>query len=143
MQPVGVERLIVAVVLAILAVSVAAMINRRKPAAPTQPKSAPLPSQLDRDDFESRSTPLLMVLFSSSKCDSCAKARLAAQALVSEEVAYQEAPYESRRDLHTRYSIQAVPSLLLVDANGVVKAGFVGAPAPDELKEVVGNLARY
>ena len=35
-----------------------------------------------------------------------------------------------RRDLHQRYHIEAVPTLVLADREGVVRASFVG-PVPE------------
>ena len=55
-------RLVIAVVLVGVAIAVALIIERRRPAPPTQPTWA-VPSQLDRDDFDRPDAPWLIVVF--------------------------------------------------------------------------------
>jgi hypothetical protein len=126
-----VERLLVTAGLVVLAVAVAALIRSRRPAPPTQARW-PVPAQLDRRDFAGTDLPWLVVVFTSSSCDSCAQATAKAGVLASPVVQYQEVAHQERRDLHERYGIEVVPLTLLADEEGVVRASFVGvAPAPD------------
>jgi hypothetical protein len=127
-----VERLIVALVLVTLAAGVAFLLRRRRPAPPTQARW-PVPSQLDRQDFEGADRSWLVAVFTSSACDSCARATAKAGVLVSPEVAYQEVSYQQRPDLHQRYGIEAVPTIVMADGQGVVKASFVGVPSATDL----------
>ena len=125
------ERLLVTAGLVALAVGVALLIRRRRGAPPTQARW-PVPAQLDRGDFAGPDLPWLVVVFTSSTCDSCAQATAKAAVLASPLVQYQEVAYQESRDLHERYGIEVVPLTLLADGEGVVRASFVGvAAAPD------------
>jgi thioredoxin-related protein len=134
-----VERVAVALVLVALAVVVAVVLERRKPAPPTQPKRWDVPTQLDRDDFEGRDHAWLVVVFTSSTCDSCEKLVPKARVLASPEVAVTEIPYQSRKDLHERYGVGVVPTLVVADPEGVVRASFVGVPTATDLWAAVAE----
>ena len=131
------ERLLVAAVLVALAVLVAWLLERRRAAghvdAPTQPRNFTLPVQLDRNDFAAPHKPKLVVVFTSSTCDNCAETVAKARPLESDNVAYDEVPWQTRRDLHDRYAIEVVPATLVADAQGVVTATFIGRPPAAEL----------
>lgn len=126
------ERLIVASVLVASAAGVAFLLRRRRPAPPTQARW-PVPTQLDRLDFEGSDRSWLVAVFTSSACDSCPRATAKASVLMSPEVAYQEVSYQERTDLHERYGIEAVPTIVMADPAGVVKASFVGVPSATDL----------
>ena len=126
------ERLSIAAVLVVAAVLVAFAVERRRPAPPTQPRWA-VPGQLDRADFDGRDRPWLVAVFTSSVCESCARATAKASVLASPLVAYQDVSYQDRADLHERYGIEAVPTIVLADADGVVRASFVGVPTATDL----------
>lgn len=134
-----VERLVIAVVLIAIAVAVAVVLERRKPAPPTQPKRWDVPSQLDRDDFEGRDQPWLVAVFTSATCDSCDKVVPKAKVLASPAVAVTEIPYQSRKDLHDRYAIGVVPTLVVADPDGVVRASFIGVPTATDLWAAVAE----
>lgn len=119
------ERLAVAAVLVLVAVVVSLVLRRRRPAPPTQPRWTP-PSQLDRGDFDGGTRPWLVVVFTSATCDSCRDATDKARVLASTEVAFQDVAWQERRDLHDRYSVEVVPTTVMADADGVVRASFVG-----------------
>ena len=126
------ERLVVAVVLVAVAAAAALLLRRRGPAPPTQPRWA-VPTQLDRQDFEDGGRPWLVAVFTSSACESCQRATAKASVLASSHVAYQDVSYQERRDLHDRYGIDAVPTIVIADAEGVVRASFVGVPSATDL----------
>jgi hypothetical protein len=134
-----VERVVVALVLISLAVVVAVVLERRKPAPPTQPKRWEVPTQLDRDDFDGRDHPWLVAVFTSSTCDSCEKVLPKARVLASPAVAVTEIPYQSRKDLHARYGVDVVPTLVVADEEGVVRASFVGVPTATDLWAAVAE----
>jgi hypothetical protein len=133
-------RVVVAVVLFALLCGVAWWLEgRRRHDVPTQaPRDAP--TQLDRADFASPSTPWLVVLFTSSTCDSCAGLYDKAAALVSNDVAVVEVEYFAQPELHERYHIDAAPMTLVADADGVVRTSFIGAFAAPELWAAVAEL---
>lgn len=126
------ERLVVAAVLVAVAVAVALLVRRRRPSAPTQPRWA-VPTQLDRRDFDGLGVPWLVVVFTSSGCDSCRRATEKAKVLASGAVSYQEVAYEDRKDLHRRYAVEAVPTIVMADGEGMVRASFVGVPSATDL----------
>lgn len=128
------ERFLLAAVLVAVAVAVAVVLERRRaPDAPTQNGTFPVPLQLDRDDFEARDKPWLVVVFTSETCDSCARATAKAAVLESGDVGYQEVPWQTRKDLHDRYGVEVVPMILVADADGVVRKSFVGVPTATDL----------
>ena len=134
------ERLLVAAVLVAVAVVVAVVVDRRsRRDAPTQGRWA-VPAQVDRADFAAPTSPWLVVVFSSATCTTCAAAVAAARAVEGGDVAVDDVEHVARRDLHDRYAIDAVPTVLVVDDEGVVRASFVGAPDADELREAIADV---
>lgn len=132
------ERLLIAAALVVVALVVAQVLQRRRPEAPTQGRYR-TPTQLDRADFEGADRPWLVVVFTSSACASCETAVAKAGALASPTVAFQDVPYQARKDLHERYGIDAVPTILAVDPDGVVQASFVGTPSATDLWAAVAE----
>ena len=61
-------------------------------------------------------------LILSAKCE-CSK-RTASQHILE---------YTAERELHERYKIDAVPTVLMADANGVVQANFLGPVSATDL----------
>ena len=120
----AVERIFLAVGLALVALAVAAYLQRRqRPAAPIRTGWS-VPAQVDRADFARPEAPWLVAVFTSSTCSSCAGVWQRAQPLASEAVVVQELEHTRDRALHERYAIDAVPATLVVDA-----AGRRGRPA--------------
>jgi hypothetical protein len=133
------ERLALAAVLVVIAVGVALVLRRRRPEPPSQPRWA-VPAQLDRADFEGKEAPWLVAVFSSASCESCADAISKASPLASGNVIVQEVELGSCPDLHQRYGIEAVPTTLVADREGVVRAAFVGPPSATELWAAVAEV---
>jgi hypothetical protein len=128
-----VSRLLVAVVVVVVAVVAARLLERRRPAPPTR-DAYPVPAQLDRLDFPRPDAPWLLVLFSSRTCDSCGAMAARVTALASEAVATVEVEARDDKEMHRRYRIEGVPMVVLADAEGVVRAGFVGSVDTWELE---------
>ena len=126
------ERLTVAAALVALAAAAALLLRRRRPAPPTQPSWA-VPVQLDRADFSGADRPWLVAVFTSSACASCQRATAKACVLASPQVVFEEIAYQDRKDLHERYGIEAVPTIVMADADGVVRKSFVGVPSATDL----------
>jgi hypothetical protein len=132
-------RVVIAVAIVALAAGVAAIVNRRRRAdPPTQPRHE-IPAQLDRADFSEPSTPWLVAVFSSETCDSCKDVVAKAAVLRSDDVAVDVVPYQTRRDTHQRYAIDAVPCLVVADAAGTVHAGFIGPVTATDLWAAVAE----
>ena len=122
----------------VLAVIVAVVLDRRKPEAPTQGRWA-VPAQLDRTDFGRPSAPWLVAVFTSATCDSCIKAMDKARVLASDEVAVEEVEVGARPEVHRRYHVDAVPTIVVADDEGVVRASFVGPPTATDLWAAVAE----
>ncbi|MBI2704216.1 MAG: thioredoxin family protein [Actinobacteria bacterium] len=131
------ERLLLAAALVAAAVAIALVLQRRRPDSPVR-GGWTVPAQLDRRDFERPDAPWLVVVFTSASCDSCGGVLERAEALASDRVAVQNAEVGARRDLHDRYGIDAVPTLVVADGEGVVRASFVG---PVNATDLWGTLA--
>jgi len=133
------ERVLLAVVLIVVAGVVAFVLRRRqRAAAPTQPRWA-VPMQLDRADFDAGARPWLVAVFTSRTCESCERVTAKAAVLASDAVSYQEVPFQERQDLHERYGIEAVPTIVVADEEGVVRASFVGVPTATDLWAAVAE----
>ncbi|HUP69508.1 MAG TPA: hypothetical protein VM142_06795 [Acidimicrobiales bacterium] len=127
------ERLLLAALLVAVAAAVAFVLRRRATTAPpTQAKWA-VPTQLDRNDFAEPDLDWLVVVFTSATCDSCKEAVAKGRVLASPQVGFQEVAYQDAKVLHTRYGVEAVPTTVMADAEGVVQASFVGAPTATDL----------
>jgi hypothetical protein len=132
---------LLAIPVLLIAVAVAVVLQRRtRPDVPTQPASYTVPAQLDRTDFERPDAPWLVAVFSSATCLSCQGTWDKARQLASDAVAVQEVEAKTRRDLHERYAIEAVPTVVVADAVGVVRASFLGPPSAADLWATVAEL---
>jgi hypothetical protein len=134
-----VTRVAIAVGLVVVALVVAYVLEKRKPAPPTQPSWA-VPSQLDRADFDRADAPWLVVVFTSATCTSCAGVVAKVRPLENDDVVVQEVEAVARRDLHQRYAIDAVPTLVVADAEGVVRGSLVGPASAEEIWAAVSDV---
>jgi hypothetical protein len=124
--------LLAAVLVAVVGIVAAVLQRRRRTDPPTQQRWQ-VPAQLDRADFAGASADWLVVTFTSESCVTCADVRRKAAVLASREVSVFDAEYTADRDLHTRYRIDAVPTLVIADREGVVKASFLGPVSATDL----------
>jgi hypothetical protein len=135
-----VERVVLFVVVGAAAVLVAWWLQRRqRPDPPSQPAYS-VPAQLDRADFARPDAPWLVAVFSSATCLTCKGTWEKAAALASDSVAVEEVEAGERRDLHERYGIDAVPAVVVADADGVVRASFLGEPSAADLWAALAGL---
>ena len=136
------ERLVVAAVLVAVAVAIAVLVDRRQRRdAPTQPQYR-LPAQIDRHDFDRPDAPWLVAVFTSATCDSCRGTFEKASVLACDDVVVVEAEVTAHKDLHERYGIDAVPTIVVADGAGVVRASFLGPPTATDLWAAVAE-ARF
>ena len=120
------ERVIIAaVVVAVVAVVALLARVRRTPDAPTQRRFA-VPQQLDRADFARPDAPWLVAVFTSATCDVCAAVVDRALVLESSQVVVADVEYGEQKQLHEKYAVEAVPSVVVCDAAGVTRASFLG-----------------
>lgn len=125
-------------VLLALAGIAAVVLNRRDRDAPTQARWT-IPAQLDRADFARPDAPWLVVAFTSATCDTCADVTVKVEALSSSEVAAAVVEAGVDREIHDRYGIDAVPTILVANAAGVVQASFVGPVTATDLWATVAE----
>jgi Thioredoxin len=92
-----------------------------------------MPSQLDRSDFPGHREPWLVAVFTSATCQTCALMVEKAQVVACDDVGVVDVEYTANRNLHTRYNIDSVPVLVLADAEGVVRASFLGPVTATDL----------
>jgi hypothetical protein len=130
------SRLVLALIVVVAAILVARLLERRRPAPPTR-DAYPVPAQLDRLDFPRPDAPWLVVLFSSRTCDSCGPMAERVKALESGRVATAEVEAKADKALHQRYRIEGVPMVVVADADGVVRKGFVGSVQAWELEDAL------
>ena len=125
--------IIIVVVVALIALGVGAYMQQRAPDAPVRTTRLVLPEQLDRNDFVRPEAQWLVAVFTSATCETCAKVWTSTQLVESEPVAIQNISFQDDADLHERYNITAVPSVVVADADGVNRAEFLGPPTSAEL----------
>jgi len=132
---------VIAVAVVVGAVAIGLILRQRqRVAVPTQP-STDIPSQLDRADFGAR-TPWLVVVFSSATCDTCADVVRKAEVLRTDSVGVMEIEYTAARELHRKYDIQVVPMVAIADSEGVVRAGFAGPVAAEDLWGALAEIRK-
>ena len=133
------ERVLLAVGIALVVFALALVVQRRRPDPPSQ-RQWSVPAQVDRADFQRPGAPWLVAVFSSATCGGCSTAVDRAQGLASADVVVEDVEFTERRDLHERYNIETVPMLVIADRQGVVRGHFIGTPSDDELAEAMTRL---
>lgn len=106
--------------------------RKRQVDAPTQGASE-VPSQIDRSDFVRPEAPWIVLAFTSATCQTCSDIERKVRVLETNSVAIQILEYTAEPELHERYKIDAVPTVLMADANGVVRANFLGPVSATDL----------
>lgn len=134
---------VVALSIAVVVIAVALVARRRRrDDAPTQ-RTFTVPAQIDRRDFDSgpdETGEWLVVVFTSSSCHVCADVWDKAQALESRHVAVRRVDYDALRNLHERYGIDAVPTLVICDRSGAVVRHFLGPVSATDLWAAVAQV---
>lgn len=125
----------------VIVVGAIALIARRRQVAdvPTQ-VSWTVPRQLDPDDLARGAQSWFVVVFTSATCHVCADVARKARVLESRDVLVAEFEYTDRRDLHVKYGIDAVPTLLIADRDGVVRHHFLGPVSATDLWAAVARV---
>ena len=133
-------RLLIALAIVAVAAGIAVVVQRRRtPDAPTQ-RRYNVPEQLDRADFARPDAPWLVAVFTSDVCDQCADVATKAAVLESDDVAVANLEFTAERELHARYQIDAVPTLVIADAVGVTRRSFLGPMTATDLWAAVAEL---
>ncbi|MGA9277225.1 thioredoxin domain-containing protein [Ilumatobacter sp.] len=133
-------RLLIALTIVAVAATVAWWVQRRRvPDAPTQRRYS-TPEQLDRSDFVRPEAPWLVAVFTSDSCDKCIEVATKAAVLESDDVAVANIEFTTDRELHARYQIDAVPTLVIVDSDGVTRRSFLGPMSATDLWAAVAEV---
>jgi thioredoxin-related protein len=131
--------LVIVILVVVVASAAAVLVQRRQPDVPSAPQFV-VPQQLDRSDFEAPNKPWLLLLFSSETCLSCHDARNTLDLVEVDSIHVQDAPVETTKALHDRYAINAGPTVILADAEGVVTWSYLGAPPRDAIAALLQDL---
>lgn len=132
--------LLVGAIIAILVGAVALVARtRRRSDAPTQ-RSFSVPTQIDRADFGSPEQEWLIVVFTSSTCPVCADVAAKASAMASRNVETRIVDFPEHRDLHARYAIDAVPTVVIADSAGIVRHSVLGPVSATDLWAAVARI---
>ena len=132
-------RLLIALVIVAVAAGVAYVAQKRRaPDAPTQ-RRYNVPEQLDRADFPRPDAAWLVAVFTSDTCDKCADVASKAAVLESPDVAVANLEFVEHRDIHERYQIDAVPTLIIADSQGVTRRSFLGPMTATDLWAAVAE----
>ena len=132
-------RFALALLLTGAALAIAAIVQRRQRSDAPVRTGYGLPEQVDRADFARPDAPWLVAVFTSTTCGTCAGVWDRARHVESDVVAVQELEYVAERALHDRYAIEAVPSTLIIDADGVVQRSFLGPVTATDLWAAVAE----
>jgi len=115
-------------------VALAALVLRRRSAvdAPTQ-KVFAAPTQIDRSDFPTAQHQWMVAVFTSETCHVCADMLGKAHVVASNSVSVVELEYSAFKDLHGKYNVEAVPTIIVTDERGVVHKSFIGPVSATDL----------
>ena len=133
-------RLIILVVLAVVAVGVAVLLQRRRPEPPSAP-SYRAPAQLDRADFAGPIELPFVVVFASTTCNSCPVVWDEVELSKTDAFVIERVNVEDDPKRHERYKIDGVPTTLVVGADVVVTASFFGPLSDGALREAIEVVA--
>jgi len=135
-----VTQVLIAVGVLVVALTVGAVLRRRRTVdAPTQPSFA-APRQIDRADFAGVDAPWLVAVFSSGTCMTCADVVAKAKVLRCSQVGVVDVEYSASPELHRKYHVDAVPIAVVADRDGVVRASFVGPMSATDLWAAVAEV---
>ena len=123
----------IAFVIGALVVVIALVLRRRRAVdAPTQ-KVFAAPRQIDRSDFPTAQHQLMVAVFTAQTCHVCADMLAKAHVVASNSVSVVELEYGEFKELHSKYNIEAVPTIIVTDDRGVVHKSFIGPVSATDL----------
>lgn len=100
-----------------------------------------IPTHLQRQDFVGADVAWLIVEFSSATCLACADVWARVEGFESPTVAIANVSYQTDEALHRTYGIDSVPTTVVVDAEGAVRAGYLGPLSPTAVDEIVAVIS--
>lgn len=124
---------LIALVIGVFVVVAAKFIRQKSIVdVPTQ-KIFSAPVQIDRTDFPISQHEWMIAVFTSATCHACADMLAKAQVVASKNVAVVEIEYSDKKELHRKYNIEAVPTVVVSDIRGVVHKSFLGPVSATDL----------
>ena len=104
-------------------VALTALVLRRRSAvdAPTQ-KVFTAPTQIDRSDFPTAEHQWMVAVFTAQTCHVCADMLAKAQVVASTSVSVVELEYSAFKDLHGKYNIEAVPTIIVTVVFSIIES---------------------
>lgn len=123
----------IAAVLVVVVAGIALVLQRRRQLDPPTQNQWQAPAQLDRADFPDARCDWVVITFTSASCHTCADVKRKAAVLSSRDVSVLDVEFNVSRELHERYNIDAVPTLVIADREGVVRASFLGPVTATDL----------
>ena len=127
------ERLVIALAVAAVALLVAALLRRRRRPPSAGPRLV-VPERVDRADFRGAEAPWLMAVFTAHDCETCGEVWDRVRGLAGGTVDAREVRYDVDPDLYERYGVDACPLVILVDTEGTVRASHHGPVTLGELE---------
>jgi len=115
------------------------MILGRSRVSPSAANAHHVPDRLDLDDFPEADGNWLVVVFSSSKCETCAGVVAAIRQLAMPGLSTREITVERHGDMHDRCGIDGVPTTVIADPQGRVLKSFLGPVAHQALSEALDD----
>ena len=128
-------RLLIAAVLAAIALAVAWSLRRRRPTPSAGPRLT-APERVERSDFRARA--LAAGRVHGPRLRDVRRGPGARREPGGGSIDTREVRYETDPDLYERYGVDACPLVILVDADGAVRASHHGPVTLDELERSLG-----
>jgi thioredoxin-related protein len=75
----------------------------------------------------------MVAVFTSETCHVCADMLAKAHVVASNSVSVVELEYSAFKDLHGKYNVEAVPTIIVTDERGVVHKSFIGPVSATDL----------
>lgn len=136
------ERFLLVAVISVAATAVAVLVGRVRtghaPDAVLRPGEPP--DRVDRGDFVS-GPGWVLVVFTAVGCASCSRTMAAAGNLAADHLTVLEVTRDDQADLHAKYGVEALPTLLFVDSGGWVRGSYLGSPSVQQLEATLAELS--
>lgn len=133
------ERLLIAAVLAVVAVLVAFVMERRRVEQPFTVRRSSVPTRVRPSDVGLEDGPAIVV-FTEASCNSCQAVIRLVRGPAGAELPVADVEFGQAKDLHKRFEIDTVPTTLVVHGDGVVAGGWTGTIDPGELTMAIAEV---
>lgn len=135
------DRLLIAVVLIAVAVTIAFVFERRRTDTPFSARRGAVPTRVRPVDVGLDDAPAIVV-FTEASCQSCQAAIQLVRGPAGADFPVADVEYGADRALHDRYGIDTVPTTVAVHRDGNVAGGWTGKVDPAELTQALAEIVR-